>query len=57
MEMRKKIQKHLDEIKLVFLSRDYDDNTMGWIVEDHIHAIQDILDAEERNECQKIQSS
>lgn len=49
--MLKEIQKHLDEIKLVFLSRDYDDNTMGWIVEDHIHAIQELLDKETK--CQR----
>lgn len=39
------IQKHLDKIKEVFLSSDYDDDTMGYIVEDHIIAIQEILDA------------
>lgn len=48
--MRKEIQKHLDEIKKVFLSSEYDDLTMGWIVEDHIHAIQHILD-QWREEC------
>lgn len=45
--MRDNIQKHLDEIKRVFLSRDYDDLTMGYIVEDHIYAIQAILDGED----------
>lgn len=36
-----KIQKHLNEIKKVFLVPDYDDQSSGWIVEDHIYAIQD----------------
>ena len=45
--MREEIQKHLNEIKIVSLSRDYDDLTMGYIVEDHIYAIQAILDKEE----------
>lgn len=48
--MREQIQKHLDEIKNVFLSREYDDDTMGWIVEDHIYAIQEILDLEKEKE-------
>ena len=46
--MREEIQKHLDEIKNIFLSHEYDDSTMGWIVEDHIHAIQLILDLDEK---------
>jgi metal-dependent hydrolase (beta-lactamase superfamily II) len=50
MEMREQIQKHLDEIKNIFLSHEYDDHTMGWIVEDHIYAIQDILDLEKEKE-------
>jgi hypothetical protein len=41
-----RIQEHLDAIKEVFLSADYDDKTMGYIVEDHIIAIQGILDAD-----------
>ena len=36
-----KIQKHLNEIKKTFLVPGYDDKTAGYIVEDHIHAIQD----------------
>lgn len=41
-----RIQQHLDAIKEVFLSPGYDDSTMGYIVEDHIYAIQEILDAD-----------
>lgn len=48
--MREEIQKHLDEIKNIFLSHEYDDSTMGWVVEDHIHAIQLILDLDEKRE-------
>lgn len=48
--MREQIQKHLDQIKLIFLSHEYDDKTMGWIVEDHIYAIQSILDREKEKE-------
>jgi hypothetical protein len=44
--MHNEIQKHLNEIKRVFLSDEYNDLTMGWIVEDHIYAIQAILDKE-----------
>lgn len=47
MELKKKIQEHLNEIKKIFLNHDYDDLTMGWIVEDHIYAIQELLDKEE----------
>lgn len=43
---RSRIQEHLDAIKEVFLSPGYDDQTMGYIVEDHIYAIQEILDAD-----------
>jgi hypothetical protein len=43
---RARIQEHLDAIKEVFLSPGYDDSTMGYIVEDHIYAIQEILDAD-----------
>lgn len=39
------IQKYLNAIKEVFLSSDYDDETMGCIVEDYIFAIQEVLDA------------
>ena len=46
--MREEIQKHLNEIKRVFLSHEYDDHTMGYIVEDHIYAIQEILNKEEK---------
>ncbi len=38
-----KIQSHLNSIKREFLIPGYDDNTAGWIVEDHIHAIQDVI--------------
>lgn len=57
--MHREIQKHLDEIKLVFLSKEYDDDTMGWIVEDHIYAIEEILAVieKEQQECEKTQSS
>jgi hypothetical protein len=41
-----RIQEHLNAIKEVFFSEEYDDKTMGYIVEDHIIAIQDILDAD-----------
>lgn len=41
-----RIQEHLDAIKKVFLAPGYDDYTMGYIVEDHIIAIQEILDAD-----------
>lgn len=44
--MLEEIQKHLNEIKKIFLSHEYDDLTMGYIVEDHIYAIQHILDKE-----------
>ena len=40
------LQEHLNVIKEVFLSPGYDDSTMGYIVEDHIIAIQEILDAD-----------
>lgn len=43
---RNRIQAHLDAIKDVFFAEDYDDKTMGYIIEDHIIAIQDILDAD-----------
>jgi hypothetical protein len=43
---KERIQEHLNAIKDVFLSPEYDDKTMGYIVEDHIIAIQDILDAD-----------
>ena len=43
---KERIQEHLNAIKEVFLSPEYDDKTMGYIVEDHIIAIQDILDAD-----------
>lgn len=42
-EAMDKIQKHLNRIKKEFLVPDYDDNKSGWIVEDHIHAIQDVI--------------
>lgn len=48
--MRERIQKHLDEIKTIFLSHEYNDDTMGWIVEDHIYAIQRILDSDQEEE-------
>lgn len=37
------IQRHLNAIKQVFLVADYDDKQSGWIVEDHIHGIQDAI--------------
>lgn len=43
---KERIQQHLNHIKEVFLSSEYDDSTMGYIVEDHIIAIQEILDAD-----------
>lgn len=39
------IQDYLNAIKEVFLSSDYDDETMGCVVEDYINAIQEVLDA------------
>jgi len=39
------IQDYLNAIKEVFLSPEYDDETMGCIVEDYIIAIQEVLDA------------
>ena len=42
-EAMDKIQKHLNRIKKEFLVPGYDDNKSGWIVEDHIHAIQDVI--------------
>jgi hypothetical protein len=39
------IQEHLNAMKEVFFSPDYDDKTMGFVVEDYIIAIQEILDA------------
>lgn len=39
------IQEYLSAIKEVFLSPEYDDETMGCIVEDYIIAIQEVLDA------------
>lgn len=41
-----RIQEHLNAIKDVFFSEEYDDKTMGYMVEDHIIAIQGILDAD-----------
>jgi hypothetical protein len=38
------IQEHLNSIKEIFFAEDYDDKTMGFIIEDHIIAIQEILD-------------
>lgn len=38
-----KIQAHLNHIKSEFLVPDYDDKQSGWIVEDHIHAIQHVI--------------
>lgn len=37
------VQKHLNTIKTTFLVPNYDDKASGWIVEDHIYAIQDVL--------------
>jgi hypothetical protein len=39
------IQDYLNAIKEVFLSSEYDDKTMGFIIEDYIIAIQEVLDA------------
>jgi hypothetical protein len=39
------IQEHLNAIKEVFFSPEYDDKTMGFVIEDYIIAIQEILDA------------
>jgi hypothetical protein len=39
------IQDYLSAIKEVFLSPEYDDETMGCIVEDYISLIQEVLDA------------
>lgn len=38
-----RIQEHLNRIKEVFLQPDYDDYLQGYIVEDHIHAIEDLI--------------
>lgn len=42
-EAIQKIQTHLNRIKEVFLDEKFDDTKDGWIVEDHIHAIQDVI--------------
>lgn len=39
------IQDYLNAIKEVFLSPEYDDKTMGFVIEDYIIAIQEVLDA------------
>lgn len=41
----KQIQEYLNVIKEVFLTNEYDDQLHGWIVEDHIQGIQEVLDA------------
>lgn len=44
-ETLNRIQNHLNHIKVVFLDPDYDDYLQGYIVEDHIHAIEDVINA------------
>jgi hypothetical protein len=39
------IQDYLNAIKEVFFSPEYDDKTMGFVIEDYIIAIQEVLDA------------
>lgn len=47
-EFTNKVQHHLNRIKEVFLSPNFDDRRDGWIVEDHIYAIQHLIN-DERN--------
>ena len=37
------IEDVLNRMKREFLRHDYDDNTMGWIVEDRIYEIQNLI--------------
>lgn len=46
METLNSIQAHLNQIKEVFLTPDYDDYLHGYIVEDHIYAIEELLHKE-----------
>ena len=47
------IQKDLNVIKKTFLTREFDDRLHGWIVEDHIYAIQDALNQWRNREFKK----
>lgn len=47
-EFVNRVQYHLNRIKEVFLNHDFDDHRDGWIVEDHIHAIQQLIN-DDRN--------
>lgn len=47
------IQKDLNVIKQTFLNHEFDDRLHGWIVEDHIHSIQDTLNEYRNREFKK----